>query len=56
MKDAVLLVFANKSDMENCMDIYEVTEQLELNDMQDRTWHVERTCALTGKSLEKNCF
>lgn len=53
MKDAVVLVFANKSDIEKCMDVYEITEQLGLKEMQNRAWHVERTSAITGKDCNQ---
>ena len=38
MKDSTLLVFANKNDLEDVMDIAEVTEKLDLHKLKDRNW------------------
>eukprot|EP01105_Mastigella_eilhardi_P005186 TRINITY_DN16957_c0_g1_i1.p1 TRINITY_DN16957_c0_g1~~TRINITY_DN16957_c0_g1_i1.p1 ORF type:complete len:175 (-),score=59.19 TRINITY_DN16957_c0_g1_i1:193-717(-) len=51
MKDAVLLVFANKNDLPKAMDTDEVTERLGLNKLKDRNWHVQTSCAITGDGL-----
>jgi hypothetical protein len=36
MKDVVLLVFANKNDLPNVMDVAEVTEKLGLARLRER--------------------
>jgi ADP-ribosylation factor protein 1 len=51
LKDAVLLVFANKQDLPNAMSIAEVTDKLGLNSMKHRQWFVQATCATTGDGL-----
>ena len=51
MKDAILLVFANKNDIEGAMDSHEVIEKLELTKLKDRTWHVQSSCAISGDGL-----
>jgi len=51
MKDAVLLVFANKSDLPKAMDTEEITEKLGLSKLRDRTWHVQQSCAIAGDGL-----
>jgi len=51
MKDAILLVLANKNDLPNIMDTGEVTEKLELNKLRDRNWFVQSTCAVSGDGL-----
>lgn len=51
MKDAVLLVFANKTDLPKAMDGEEVMEKLGLHKLRDRTWHVQPSCAITGDGL-----
>jgi ADP-ribosylation factor protein 6 len=51
MKDSTLLVFANKNDLEDVMDIAEVTEKLDLHKLKDRNWHVQSSCALNGDGL-----
>jgi ADP-ribosylation factor protein 6 len=51
MKDAVLLVFANKNDLPNVMDTSEITEKLGLHRLKDRNWHIQPSCALNGDGL-----
>ncbi len=51
MKDAILLVFANKNDLPNVMDTAEITEKLGLHKLKDRNWHVQSSCAITGDGL-----
>ena len=51
MRDAVLLVFANKQDLPNAMPAAEVTEKLGLHDMRNRQWFIQSACATTGDGL-----
>merc|ERR1712137_1412162 len=51
MRDAVLLVFANKQDLPNAMPAAEVTEKLGLHNMRNRQWFIQSTCATTGDGL-----
>mmetsp|Transcript_18233 Transcript_18233/g.44507 ORF Transcript_18233/g.44507 Transcript_18233/m.44507 type:complete len:180 (-) Transcript_18233:74-613(-) len=51
MKDAVLLVFANKQDLPQAMPAAEVTEKLKLTSMSNRQWYIQSTCATTGDGL-----
>merc|ERR1712046_389344 len=51
MRDAVLLVFANKQDLPNSMTAAEVTEKLGLQGKRSRTWYIQSTCATTGDGL-----
>merc|ERR1712228_653066 len=44
MRDAVLLVFANKQDLPNAMPAAEVTEKLGLHNMRNRQWFIEASC------------
>ena len=48
---AVLLVYANKSDLPKAMSVNEVTEKLGLNQLRNRKWHIQQTCATTGDGL-----
>merc|ERR1711935_1118128 len=41
MRDAVLLVFANKQDLPNAMPAAEITEKLGLHDMRSRQWFIQ---------------
>merc|ERR1712151_1461821 len=51
MRDAVLLVFANKQDLPNAMAVQEVTEKLGLHNMRNRQWFIQSACATTGDGL-----
>ncbi|PRP80932.1 ADP-ribosylation factor 6 [Planoprotostelium fungivorum] len=51
MKDAILLVFANKNDLPNVMDGEEIKEKLGLGKLKDRHWHVQSSCAISGDGL-----
>merc|ERR1712232_573472 len=51
MRDAVLLVFANKQDLPNAMAAAEVTEKLGLSQMRNRQWFIQSACATTGDGL-----
>eukprot|EP01107_Rhizomastix_libera_P018516 TRINITY_DN964_c0_g1_i2.p1 TRINITY_DN964_c0_g1~~TRINITY_DN964_c0_g1_i2.p1 ORF type:complete len:175 (-),score=5.49 TRINITY_DN964_c0_g1_i2:262-786(-) len=51
MKDAIILVLANKSDLPNAMTSDEVSGRLDLPALQGRVWHVENSCAITGDGL-----
>merc|ERR1712087_1015514 len=51
LRDAVVLVFANKQDLPNAMSVNEVTEKLGLNQPRNRQWYIQSTCATTGDGL-----
>ena len=51
LRDAVLLVFANKKDLPNAMNTVELTEKLGLHALRSRQWFIQRTCATTGEGL-----
>uniref|UniRef100_A0A671RAH1 ADP-ribosylation factor n=1 Tax=Sinocyclocheilus anshuiensis TaxID=1608454 RepID=A0A671RAH1_9TELE len=51
LRDAVLLVFANKQDLPNAMPISEMTDKLSLQALRSRTWYVQATCATQGTGL-----
>merc|ERR1712153_85919 len=51
MRDAALLVFANKQDLPNAMPAAEVTEKLGLHNMRNRQWFIQSACATTGDGL-----
>merc|ERR1712072_112933 len=51
MRDAVVLVFANKQDLPNSMPAAEVTEKLALRNMRNRQWFIQSTCATTADGL-----
>merc|ERR1712129_344508 len=51
MRDAALLVFANKQDLPNAMTAAEVTQKLGLQEMRNRQWYIQSACATTGDGL-----
>merc|ERR1711976_920750 len=51
MRDAVVLVFANKQDLPNAMPAAEITEKLGLHNMRNRQWFIQSACATTGDGL-----
>ena len=53
MKDSLLLVFANKQDLENAMKPQEVTKALKLSELkkEETIWYVVPSCATTGEGL-----
>jgi len=51
LRDAVLLVFANKQDLPNAMKVQEVTERLGLNKLRNRQWYIQGSSAPTGDGL-----
>jgi ADP-ribosylation factor protein 1 len=51
LKDALLLVFANKQDLPNAMKVQEITEKLRLNEIRDRQWFIQGASAPTGDGI-----
>jgi len=51
LRDAVLLVFANKQDLPNAMKVQDVTERLGLARLRSRRWYIQGASAPTGDGL-----
>ncbi|XP_077000938.1 ADP-ribosylation factor 1-like isoform X2 [Tamandua tetradactyla] len=51
LRDAVLLVFANKQDLPNAMNAAEITDKLGLRSLRHRNWYIQATCATSGDGL-----
>lgn len=63
LRDALLLVFANKQDLPNAMNAAEITDKLGLHSLRQRQWYVglkcvysntrfiQATCATSGDGL-----
>ena len=51
LKDAVILIFANKADMPTARDPGELTEIYGLNEIHEHEWKIQPCCALTGDGL-----
>ncbi|XP_034032549.1 ADP-ribosylation factor 4 [Thalassophryne amazonica] len=50
LRDAILLVFANKQDLPNALTVDELTDKLQLQTFR-RKWYIQATCATTGTGL-----
>jgi ADP-ribosylation factor-like protein 1 len=51
LKDAILLIMANKQDMKNALNAPSLTEALGLAAIKNRTWNIQETSATQGKGL-----
>ena len=51
LRDAVLLVFANKQDLPQAMSVAEITDKLGLHNIRNRKWYMQAACATTGDGL-----
>ncbi|KAK4402782.1 ADP-ribosylation factor 1 [Sesamum angolense] len=53
LRDAVLLVFANKQDLPNAMNAAEITDKLGLHSLRQRHWYIQSTCATSGEGYTR---
>jgi len=51
LRDATLLILANKQDLPQAMSVAEMTEHLGLRNIRDRKWYMQATCATSGDGL-----
>ncbi|RZC54928.1 hypothetical protein C5167_013779 [Papaver somniferum] len=51
LRDATLLVFANKQDLPNAMSVAEITDKLGLHSLRLRRWYIQSACATSGEGL-----
>eukprot|EP01125_Pyxidicula_operculata_P008342 TRINITY_DN2809_c0_g1_i3.p2 TRINITY_DN2809_c0_g1~~TRINITY_DN2809_c0_g1_i3.p2 ORF type:complete len:180 (-),score=28.56 TRINITY_DN2809_c0_g1_i3:639-1178(-) len=51
LRDAVVLVLANKQDLPNAMSVAEVSDKLGLHSLRSRQWYIQATCATSGDGL-----
>nr|CAG8455969.1 4345_t:CDS:2 [Entrophospora candida] len=52
LRDAALLVFANKQDIDNPMSAADVTNALGLGSLRNRQWSIYTTSAIKNEGLE----
>ena len=50
LRDALLLVFANKQDLPNAMNAAEITDKLGLHSLRQRQWYVQYCLTPAGSS------
>lgn len=53
LRDALLLVFANKQDLPNAMNAAEITDKLGLHGLRQRTWYIQVSFAYV--SMDASC-
>ncbi|KAG5495966.1 hypothetical protein JIQ42_02846 [Leishmania sp. Namibia] len=51
LRNAVLLVFANKQDLPNALTTTQITEKLGLYSVRNRRWYIQGCCATTAQGL-----
>jgi len=51
LKEALVLVFANKQDLPGSLDAPKIAEALELHKIKSRTWTIFKTSAMKGEGL-----
>lgn len=51
LKDAALLVLANKQDLPNALTVGELTDKLGLHNLRHKNWYVQSTIATQGTGL-----
>lgn len=53
LKTSMLMVFANKQDIEGAMSPSEISNALGLSSLKSRTWAIFKTSAIKGEGLEE---
>lgn len=51
LRNATVLIYANKQDVKGAMPAAEISQKLNLNTIKDRSWYIQACCALTGEGL-----
>lgn len=51
LKDAILLVFANKQDQKGALNAAQVSEQMGLAEIKNRQWSIQETAAIKGTGM-----
>jgi len=51
LKDAMILIFANKQDLPGAMKPAEIVENLELHKFKKKEWHIQSCVATEGEGL-----
>ena len=51
LKDAILLVMANKQDMKGALSSTQLSDSLGLKTIKNRQWSIQETSATMGKGL-----
>ena len=51
LKDSVLLVYANKQDMDEALSVQQIADGLELTSLEGRVWYIQACSASTGDGV-----
>ena len=51
MREAAVLVLANKQDLPGALTLAQLTDKLGLAEWRTRPWHIQATCAVTGEGI-----
>ncbi|CAM2721454.1 unnamed protein product [Rotaria socialis] len=51
LREAIILIFANKQDLPNAMNAAEITDKLGLHSLRNRNWYIQAACATSGDGL-----
>ena len=51
MREAAVLVLANKQDLPGALTLAQLTDKLGLAEWRARPWHIQATCAVTGEGI-----
>merc|ERR1711934_590212 len=51
LRDASVLVYANKQDLPGAMSASELAEKLHLRDLRGRRWFIQSACAVSGDGI-----
>ncbi|XP_030830811.1 ADP-ribosylation factor 1 [Strongylocentrotus purpuratus] len=52
LRDAAILIFANKQDLPNAANAKEITDKLNMHSLStQRKWYIQATCATSGDGL-----
>lgn len=54
LKDVPILIFANKQDLSNAMNVSEIAEAIGLVKLTDRTWQIQESSAIEGTGIKVN--
>eukprot|EP00967_Tisochrysis_lutea_P130404 scaffold225540_cov39-Tisochrysis_lutea.AAC.1 len=53
LKDALLLVYANKQDLPQALSVQEVADALELSTIPGRVWYIQACSATSGDGISE---
>ncbi|TEB19807.1 small GTPase [Perkinsus sp. BL_2016] len=53
LKNTLLLILANKQDLPDALSPTTISEILQLTEIKNRSWSIQKTSALTGEGLDQ---